>query len=172
MADDCDSEMLSSTSSSPSAKSIPLTPAGNRIRDTMSVAAMVELSPPGSQGPATREVTMTGYNEAPKESMTSTGFLHDPEVNDGMPEGSASQMPSVLRDEPGAAWMNKKSEEDAKRVLEYVVDKEFSLSMSYPRGSDSNIIIIQRFADLFVAFTDEFGDPFDDRDINPTKTKA
>ncbi|KAF3481426.1 uncharacterized protein GIQ15_04185 [Arthroderma uncinatum] len=143
--DDFDSEMLSSTSSSPSAKSVPQTPAGNRLQDALSGGAMAELSPPGSQGPTTREVTMTGYNESSKDPLIPAGFLVNPESNDEMAEGPASQLPAALRDEPGAAWMNTKSEEDAKRALEYVVDKEFSLK--------------------------EFGDPFDDSDINPRKIK-
>ncbi|GCB26564.1 hypothetical protein AAWM_09449 [Aspergillus awamori] len=42
-------------------------------------------------------------------------------------------------DAPGASWMNKRAEEEYQRALEYVVDQEFNL--------------------------DEFGDPFDERDV-------
>ncbi|EEQ33498.1 hypothetical protein McanMca71_004721 [Microsporum canis] len=145
MADDFDSEMLSSTSSSPSARSVPQTPAGNGFRDNISGVAMPELSPPGSQGPTTREATMTGYNENVKESTTLAGQSMNPNLSEEAAEASTSQLPSILREEPGASWMSKKADEEAKRALEFVVDKEFSLK--------------------------EFGDPFDDRDINPAQTK-
>ncbi|GFF25491.1 hypothetical protein IFM46972_01430 [Aspergillus udagawae] len=41
--------------------------------------------------------------------------------------------------QPGARWMNKRAEEEYQRAMEYIVDKDFNL--------------------------DEFGDPFDDRDM-------
>ncbi|EAL89617.2 uncharacterized protein AFUA_4G11750 [Aspergillus fumigatus Af293] len=41
--------------------------------------------------------------------------------------------------QPGARWMNKRAEEEYQRAMEYIIDKDFNL--------------------------DEFGDPFDDRDM-------
>lgn len=87
--------------------------------------AMPELSPPGSHGPATREVAMTGFNENLKDSAPLTSIS---EKNDEETEDSTSNLPAVLREEPGASWMNKKADEEAKRALEFVVDKDFSLS--------------------------------------------
>ncbi|PWY95036.1 hypothetical protein BO94DRAFT_581381 [Aspergillus sclerotioniger CBS 115572] len=40
---------------------------------------------------------------------------------------------------PGASWMNKRAEEEYQRAMEYVIDQDFNL--------------------------DEFGDPFDERDV-------
>ncbi|EFR03763.1 hypothetical protein MGYG_06762 [Nannizzia gypsea CBS 118893] len=141
MADDFDSEMLSSTSSSPTPGS-PQTPAGGNGMARDSMSAMPELSPPGSQGPATREVAMTGFNENLKDPAPLTS-LSDKKGEEA--EDSTSSLPSILREEPGASWMNKKVEEEAKRALEFVVDKEFNLR--------------------------EFGDPFDDRSMSQWKTK-
>ncbi|EGE08636.1 hypothetical protein TMEN_4529 [Trichophyton mentagrophytes] len=141
MADDFDSEMLSSTSSSPTPGS-PQTPAGGNGIARNSISAMPELSPPGSHGPATREVAMTGFNENLKDSAPLTSIS---EKNDEEADDSTSNLPAVLREEPGASWMNKKAEEEAKRALEFVVDKDFSLR--------------------------EFGDPFDDRGVGRWKTK-
>ncbi|KAH8428155.1 uncharacterized protein LDX57_005860 [Aspergillus melleus] len=42
-------------------------------------------------------------------------------------------------DQPGAKWLNKRAEEEYQRAMELVVDKDFNL--------------------------DEFGDPFDERDM-------
>ncbi|KAL4867019.1 hypothetical protein BDV12DRAFT_187006 [Aspergillus spectabilis] len=42
--------------------------------------------------------------------------------------------------QPGASWMNKRAEEEYQRAMEFVIDQDFNL--------------------------DEFGDPFDDRDMN------
>ncbi|KAL4881969.1 hypothetical protein BJY04DRAFT_187760 [Aspergillus karnatakaensis] len=42
--------------------------------------------------------------------------------------------------QPGASWMNKRAEEEYQRAMEQVIDLDFNL--------------------------DEFGDPFDDRDMN------
>ncbi|PLB55100.1 hypothetical protein P170DRAFT_432641 [Aspergillus steynii IBT 23096] len=42
-------------------------------------------------------------------------------------------------DQPGAMWLNKRAEEEYQRAMEFVVDKDFNLN--------------------------EFGDPFDERDM-------
>ena len=34
--------------------------------------------------------------------------------------------------QPGESWMNKRAEDDYQRALEYVVDKDFSLSECFP----------------------------------------
>ncbi|KAE8146067.1 hypothetical protein BDV25DRAFT_163254 [Aspergillus avenaceus] len=47
--------------------------------------------------------------------------------------------PSQQQQAPGASWMNKRAEEEYARAMEYVVDQDWN--------------------------TDEFGDPFDDRDM-------
>ncbi|KAJ9198994.1 hypothetical protein DTO166G4_7325 [Paecilomyces variotii] len=47
---------------------------------------------------------------------------------------------SKTTEKPGASWMNKRAEEEYQRALENVVDRDFSLR--------------------------EFGDPFDERDVN------
>ncbi|EAW10608.1 uncharacterized protein ACLA_050800 [Aspergillus clavatus NRRL 1] len=53
---------------------------------------------------------------------------------------SAQPQPQQQQQQPGAMWMNKRAEEEYQRALEYVVDKDFNL--------------------------DEFGDPFDERDMD------
>ncbi|KAL3443082.1 hypothetical protein BJX65DRAFT_211273 [Aspergillus insuetus] len=45
-----------------------------------------------------------------------------------------------LTQQPAASWMTKRAEEEYQRAMEYVIDQDFSL--------------------------DEFGDPFDERDMN------
>ncbi|KAA8648657.1 uncharacterized protein ATNIH1004_004542 [Aspergillus tanneri] len=58
----------------------------------------------------------------------------------GMP--AITTMTSAPDQQPGAMWMNKRAEEEFQRAMEFVVDKDFSL--------------------------DEFGDPFDESDMQET----
>ncbi|GIJ81891.1 hypothetical protein Asppvi_000394 [Aspergillus pseudoviridinutans] len=53
--------------------------------------------------------------------------------------GQQQQQQQQQHRQPGARWMNKRAEEEYQRAMEYIVDKDFNL--------------------------DEFGDPFDDRDM-------
>ncbi|KAI9932967.1 hypothetical protein MW887_009219 [Aspergillus wentii] len=80
-------------------------------------AAASELSPPGSQ---TKQISGV--------SGAAMG------MDKGIPISAESQ-----QQQPGASWMNKRAEEEYQRAMEFVVDKDFSLS--------------------------EFGDPFDERDM-------
>ncbi|PGG99404.1 hypothetical protein GX51_06338 [Blastomyces parvus] len=126
-----DSEMLSSSESSQNSE--PQTPTGGRIADVTSNFPSSELSPPGSQDAAGAGSTKMEYNDTQTEYAVVT------------PDDAASgdtrdhQSSAICRAEPGASWKNKKAEEECQRVLEMVVDRDFSLK--------------------------EFGDPFDDRDM-------
>ncbi|PWY80579.1 hypothetical protein BO70DRAFT_396874 [Aspergillus heteromorphus CBS 117.55] len=55
------------------------------------------------------------------------------------PLAQQQQQQPLDQQAPGASWMNKRAEEEYQRAMEYVVDQDFNL--------------------------DEFGDPFDERDM-------
>ena len=85
------------------------------------------------------------------------------------PSGTAGQGWDVAADvgneddKPGASWLNKRAEEEYQRAMEFVVDKDFSLSMfgSLP----SCFWMLTRSY-----YTEEFGDPFDDREMQEELT--
>ncbi|KKZ61890.1 hypothetical protein EMCG_03589 [[Emmonsia] crescens] len=127
--------MLSSSESSQNSE--PQTPAGGRVADETSNFPSSELSPPGSQDAAAAESTKTEYGDTQTEYVTSSQQIG----GDGASGGNIwdHQSSAISRTEPGSSWNNKKAEEEYQRVLEMVVDRDFSLK--------------------------EFGDPFDDRDM-------
>lgn len=116
---------------------------------------------------------MTGFNENLKDSAPLTSIS---EKNDEEAEDSTSNLPAVLREEPGASWMNKKADEEAKRALEFVVDKDFSLSTFIRKSfllrylARTGLSSTLRFTNGFLVIG-EFGDPFDDRGVSRWKTK-
>jgi hypothetical protein len=80
--------------------------------------------------------------------------------------GQQQQQPQQQR-QPGARWMNKRAEEEYQRAMEYIVDKDFNLGMF-------NRFVLAYCRDSFWGYLsrtmangrlDEFGDPFDDRDM-------
>lgn len=99
-----------------------------------------ELSPPGSQPQQIPDISTTA-DQKPRT------------------EGEASLL-GKGPEPPVAAWKTKRAQDEYQRALEQVVDKDFNLSMlltplfSCPSGSR-----------LTCLFADEFGDPFDERDL-------
>ncbi|PGH00478.1 hypothetical protein AJ80_09169 [Polytolypa hystricis UAMH7299] len=159
-----DSEMLSSSPDTSSELSNPQTPTttfhahghghGHNNGPSSSSAAPTfpassELSPPGSQDATTTTTTNTntmGAEDGMTMDYTQTtttgneGFLTSGVLAaEGVGVGVGAALPIALA-EPGASWNNKKAEEEYQRAMEYVVDLDFSIN--------------------------EFGDPFDDRDID------
>ncbi|KAK2782213.1 hypothetical protein FQN53_000132 [Emmonsiellopsis sp. PD_33] len=145
---DGDSEMLSSSESSPDSE--PQTPTGTSRAGQTSTFPNSELSPPGSQEPSGPRPPKLEFLDVPEKSLR----LPRMEYMDAKGEGESAQVAadgsegweeeeqgsSAARQQPGQAWMNnKKADEDFQRAMEYVVDRDFSLR--------------------------EFGDPFDDTDM-------
>jgi hypothetical protein len=74
--------------------------------------------------------------------------------------------------QPGASWMNKRAEEEYHRAMEYVVDQDFNLGEFYFRGL---VLLVDLLSSLVlgavwakadcIVLVDEFGDPFDERDM-------
>jgi hypothetical protein len=121
---DGDSEMMSSSESSETSN--PQTPTDHQPSTQAAHFAGTELSPPGSQDAASGDSAMAGCGGERRESenITSASFGADNiEKEKGAEPGRAD-----IRNEPGAAWMNKRAEEEYQRAMEYVVDRDFSLS--------------------------------------------
>ncbi|KAI9369180.1 hypothetical protein BJX61DRAFT_173176 [Aspergillus egyptiacus] len=101
----------------------------------------VEDTQPGSRTPTNKANTnpqqFAGSELSPPGSQTQqTAGMSD------LGKGSAAnqlQEGAEAAQQPGASWMNKRAEEEYQRAMEYVIDQDFSL--------------------------DEFGDPFDDRNM-------
>lgn len=68
-------------------------------------------------------------------------------------------------DAPGASWMNKRAEEEYQRALEYVVDQEFNLGMLLIYVLPWSLWYGLGWDMLISGHVDEFGDPFDERDV-------
>lgn len=100
---DGDSEMASSPESEHDSQLGSRTPT-DKARGSRFVGS--ELSPPGSQ-----------TRQAPEP----LGLRFD--------KGTTKKDAVKEADKPGASWMNKRSEEEYQRAMEYVVDKDFSLRM-------------------------------------------
>jgi hypothetical protein len=62
--------------------------------------------------------------------------------------------------EPGWAWKNKVAVEEYRRAMEHVVDQTFSLRMT--RLNIEFLVL----TNMLILDLGEFGDPFDERDIN------
>ncbi|SRR6266498_620513 len=88
----------------------PVTPTDNHLSPAEKLK-MAELSPPTSQDPPGQD----GQADIPAP-FTLSG-ADDFRVQD------------TKSDEPGAAWKNKKAQEDHQRAWAEVVDKDFTLSM-------------------------------------------
>ena len=111
--------MMSSSESSE--MSNPQTPTDHHTSAQAPHFAGTEISPPGSQDAAS-----AGYGEESRKSETVTSAPS--EVDNAEKEKAAEQGRTDIRNEPGAAWMNKRAEEEYQRAMEYVVDRDFSLS--------------------------------------------
>lgn len=118
--------MLSSSESSQNSE--PQTPAGGRVADETSNFPSSELSPPGSQDAAAAESTKMEYGDTQTEYAVVTSSQQI--GGDGASGGNNwdHQSSAISRTEPGSSWNNKKAEEEYQRVLEMVVDRDFSLS--------------------------------------------
>ncbi|KAL2361768.1 hypothetical protein RJZ56_005336 [Blastomyces dermatitidis] len=132
-----DSEMLSSSESSQNSE--PQTPTGGRIADATSNVPSSELSPPGSQDAAGAVSMKMEYDDTQADYAVVTPSQHNSGDDAAGGDTWDHQSSEISRAEPGSSWKNKKAEEEYQRVLEMVVDRDFSLK--------------------------EFGDPFDDRDM-------
>ncbi|KAL4808304.1 hypothetical protein BDV18DRAFT_134658 [Aspergillus unguis] len=94
---------------------------------------------PGSRTPTqTTNAQFAGTTELspPGSQSHPTGGMADITPGYSGFDGAATD----TSQQPGASWMNKRAQEDYQRAMEYVVDLDFNL--------------------------DEFGDPFDERDMN------
>ncbi|GAQ33957.1 hypothetical protein ABZX51_002998 [Aspergillus tubingensis] len=91
-----------------------------------------ELSPPGSQ-------TQTATLNTQGQMAFNQSLIDSPLATQTTQQVQQQQQQAQQMDAPGAAWMNKRAEEEYQRAMEYVVDHDFNL--------------------------DEFGDPFDERDV-------
>jgi hypothetical protein len=116
---DGDSEMMSSSESSEISN--PQTPTDHQPSAHPGHFAGSELSPPGSQDASGAG---QGGERRKSETITSAPFGVDNTEKDK----AAEQGRTDIRNEPGAAWMNKRAEEEYQRAMEYVVDRDFSLS--------------------------------------------
>ncbi|KAL3455369.1 hypothetical protein BJX64DRAFT_282134 [Aspergillus heterothallicus] len=101
----------------------------------------VEESQPGSRTPTrlsqTNHPQFAGASElSPPGSQSQNSTLKG---DFGSIVPSSESGTADLSQQPGASWLNKRAEEEFQRAMEYVVDQDFSL--------------------------DEFGDPFDERDM-------
>lgn len=143
--------MASSPESSVDSPAGSRTPTNNdSLNDPASgFAGASELSPPGSQTQNFSEVTeMAGFEK-------------------NRPSDLSTQVAGQQQRQPGARWMNKRAEEEYQRAMEYIVDKDFNLGMF-------NRFVLAYCHDFYGATyrerwlmvcVDEFGDPFDDRDM-------
>ena len=110
MATENDSE---NPSGSRSSSNEPITP----HNDHLNAGVPGELSPPRSQGPAAEDTSLVDMTDAP-------------ETSDIVPEDS--QRPGETRNGdsekyvPGAAWTNKRAQEDYQRAMDAVVDRDFN----------------------------------------------
>ncbi|KAK2804156.1 hypothetical protein FQN50_006698 [Emmonsiellopsis sp. PD_5] len=146
---DGDSEMLSSSESSPDSE--PQTPTGTSRAGQPSNFPTSELSPPGSQEPSGPRFPKPEFLDAPDKSLR----LPRMEYMDGTKgEGESAQVgaegsevweeeeqgSSAAREQPGQAWLNnKKADEDFQRAMEYVVDRDFSLSLPIRKFRRSHV---------------------------------
>jgi hypothetical protein len=106
---------------------------------TTAAAAASELSPPGSQ-----PQTIPG--------LSTVGALGS------LGESESAQVNVKGFDAPIASWKTKRAQEEYQRALENVIDEDFNLSMYMQYWHDSILS-----ADVYLV--DEFGDPFDERDL-------
>ncbi|PLB42457.1 uncharacterized protein BDW47DRAFT_121566 [Aspergillus candidus] len=100
------------------------------------MASSREASPAGARTPT----NVRTAELSPPGSQTQTTAA--PPDSQTQTQGSSQQQPQQQQQkirQPGASWMNKRAEEEYQRAMEHVIDQDFSL--------------------------DEFGDPFDDRDM-------
>ncbi|KAE8349342.1 hypothetical protein BDV28DRAFT_63047 [Aspergillus coremiiformis] len=88
-----------------------------------------------SQFPGTSELSPPG-SQAQSVSADVGGMALG---NSSMPGSFEETTSTQQQPQPGVSWMNKRAEEEYHRAMEYLVDQDFNL--------------------------DEFGDPFDDRDM-------
>ncbi|RHZ68583.1 uncharacterized protein CDV56_109697 [Aspergillus thermomutatus] len=106
-------------------------------------------SPAGSRTPtnnASLNDSAAGFAGASELSPPGSQTQNFSEVTEmtGLEKNGPSDLSTQVagqqqQQQPGARWMNKRAEEEYQRAMEYIVDKDFNL--------------------------DEFGDPFDDRDM-------
>ncbi|EEP80491.1 predicted protein [Uncinocarpus reesii 1704] len=171
---DGDSEMLSSSSSSPSSFTSdngqrPQTPtaahpfisASTTTTTTTAHPAAGLSSPPASQSkPQSSALDLTSAEHrlptpaggsgsaAPGEPETSTSTAQVSSTANTTAAEATTASPSnpaqteeelILHGPPGASWNNRQAQEEYRRAMEYVIDKDFNL--------------------------DAFGDPFDERDM-------
>ncbi|KAI9696544.1 MAG: hypothetical protein M1836_005563 [Candelina mexicana] len=144
---DGDSQMHSSPSDEgddtelmfPSATNPPTPP---RTIQTQAFQPTAELSPPASQDPRedlemgnSMDTTVTGTNGSAELLFTRENNPYL--ANTGRHSDTAKK--SDEENQPGYAWKNKRAQEEFSRAMEHVLDKKWSMR--------------------------DFGDPFDERDM-------
>ncbi|KAF7118167.1 hypothetical protein CNMCM5793_007568 [Aspergillus hiratsukae] len=99
------------------------------------------LNDPASGFAGASELSPPGSQTQNFSEVTEMAELEKNRASDLLTQvaGQQQQQQQQQQQRPGARWMNKRAEEEYQRAMEYIVDKDFNL--------------------------DEFGDPFDDRDM-------
>lgn len=107
-------------------------------------AAASELSPPGSQ----------------TQQIPPLQTIKDFKGTEGDTTQAAAGQGA---EQPIAAWKSKRAQDDYQRAMEHVIDRDFNLRMCC-----DHVKCVGRAAWLTAVFfscVDEFGDPFDERDL-------
>ena len=130
-----------------------------QTRDGVSLVDTSDLSPPLSQDAPTHNDTepMNIGQSQPSAHAQGADTISDSRFVKHVP-ARGSEKPV----EPGATWKSRKAREEYSRALDLVLDKSFNLSML--RGKRSFHYVTNRY-------TEDFGDPFDEAEQDPRKTR-
>ncbi|KAL1964712.1 hypothetical protein VTN77DRAFT_6738 [Rasamsonia byssochlamydoides] len=112
--------------------------------DSEMLSSSGSASPSGARTPTETRAHFTGSELSPPGSQTTlqhggTGAAGFEKIGESQTPTDGKAQTTEQKEQPGASWMNQRAQEEYQRALESVVDKDFSLQ--------------------------EFGDPFDERDM-------
>ncbi|WEW60718.1 hypothetical protein PRK78_006205 [Emydomyces testavorans] len=113
----------------PGAKAASAAPSSSTNAPSTTATTSTSTAPAPAPAPAT---TTTTSSSPPSSTVAAATASHPTDV---FPESEAQ----ILHAEPGASWNNRQAQEEYRRAMEFVLDKDFNLN--------------------------KFGDPFDDRDM-------